>query len=384
MKLKNLLGLMVAGALVFASCKKDDNNNGGGGNNNTGTVASLVCADATPVGGPAINGVPADFTVLVPYTGGVAAPYAAGSAISSTGVTGLTATLLAGDLLQGDGELEYQISGTPTSVGIAKFAISFGGKSCELSVTVNENIPPSVTTLNCAGATIIGQAVAGNAFSSTATVPYTGGNGGYYPTGSPIASTGVTGLNATLVQGILANGNGNLVLNIAGTPASVGTAVFPISIGGQSCSISVNVSAAPAHIGKWYYDKAYDSAICCLNRLRNGLPLELYTDSSGESYNSNGNLVHYLDLKANNSFTELFFNNTTYNGNYVRNADSLRLNYTSIQYTQRNKVTLENATDMNFYFPRNSYSIGSQYSIVDINGTPDTLLWRYSYIMKKN
>jgi hypothetical protein len=88
-------------------------------------------------------------------------------------------------------------------------------------------------------------------------------------------------------------------------------------------------------------------------------------------------------LKANNSFTELYFDQSTYSGNYVRNADSLRLNYTSISYTQRNKVTLENATDMNFYFPRNSYTLGSRFSIIDNNGQPDTLIRRYAFMLKK-
>lgn len=245
------------------------------------------------------------------------------------------------------------------------------------------NTNAAVTALNCATATFSGAATSGSLYDGTATVSYTGGNGAAYTNGAAIASTGVTGLTATLVGGTLASGNGDVVFLITGTPASTGTANFAVSLGGQSCSLALTVVAPLPHVGKWFYDKAFDSAFCCLTRLRNQQPLEFYPDSSGFDYESNGNLQFSLDLKANNSFTELFFDNTTYSGNYVRNADSLRLNYTSIQYTQRNKVTLENATDMHFYFPRNSYSLGGRFSIIDNNGQPDTLIRRYAFMMKK-
>jgi uncharacterized protein (TIGR02145 family) len=74
-------------------------------------------------------------------------------------------------------------------------------------------------------------------------VPYTGGNGGFYAAQS-IASTGVTGLTATLTQGLLANGNGSVTYTITGTPAGSGTATFAISLGGQSCNLTASVAAA--------------------------------------------------------------------------------------------------------------------------------------------
>ncbi len=243
----------------------------------------------------------------------------------------------------------------------------------------------AVTALNCANATFSGTATSGSVYDGTATVSYTGGNGAAYTNGAAIASTGVTGLTATLVGGTLASGNGTVVFLITGTPASAGTANFAVSLGGQSCSLALTVAAPLPHVGKWFYDKAFDSAFCCLTRLRNQEPLDFYPDSSGYVYEANGNLQFNLDLKADNSFAELYFNNQTYTGNYVRNADSLRLNYTSINYTQRNKVTLENATDMHFYFPRNSYlaRVNSWLSIIDNNGQPDTLIWRSAFMMKK-
>jgi hypothetical protein len=102
----------------------------------------------------------------------------------------------------------------------------------------------TITALTCASATFTATPVAGTAFTGTATVPYTGGNATAYTAGSAIASTGVTGLTATLQAGALASGAGNLTYTIAGTPAASGTAVFAITFGGQTCSISLTINAA--------------------------------------------------------------------------------------------------------------------------------------------
>ena len=54
----------------------------------------------------------------------------------------------------------------------------------------------------------------------------------------------MTGLTATLPAGSFASGCGTLTYDITGTPASSGTAVFTLSIGGQTCDLSVTVQAA--------------------------------------------------------------------------------------------------------------------------------------------
>ena len=110
------------------------------------------------------------------------------------------------------------------------------------SSTGNVNVV-SITTLNCSGATFSGGFTSGTAYSGTATVPYTGGNGEAYAEGSAIASTGVTGLTATLQAGTLTSGTGNLIFLIKGTATSTGTATFAISLGNQSCSLALTVSA---------------------------------------------------------------------------------------------------------------------------------------------
>jgi hypothetical protein len=79
---------------------------------------------------------------LIPYTGGIGSSHN-GQTVSSTGVTGLSATLVEGSFLNGSGTLTYKITGTPSAVGEASFAINIGGKTCVLTRPV---IAPSTTS----------------------------------------------------------------------------------------------------------------------------------------------------------------------------------------------------------------------------------------------
>lgn len=182
-------------------------------------------------------------TLTVPYTGGNGGAYPVGTPItaSSGTVTGLTLTLQAGNLANGAGSLVYTISGTPSGVGNAVFSLAFGGQVCS-TATVTSTAAPSVATLTCtatqSGTLTVGQAASGVTF----TVPYTGGNGAAYNAGAGIASTGVTGLTATLVAGTLSNGSGTLTYNVTGTPSGSGLATFNLTFGGANCAgASVNV-----------------------------------------------------------------------------------------------------------------------------------------------
>ena len=101
----------------------------------------------------------------------------------------------------------------------------------------------SVGAINCNGTTQSGALYNNQPASNvTASVPYTVGNGGFYPAQS-ISSTGVTGLTATISQGLFANGAGALSFTISGTPSAVGTATFALNIGGQACSFILNVQS---------------------------------------------------------------------------------------------------------------------------------------------
>ena len=114
-----------------------------------------------------------------------------------------------------------------------------------------------ITGLACASASFSATASSNLAYSATATVPYSGGNATVYAAGAAISSTGVTGLSAILQAGTLANGNGNLSYSITGTATAAGTAVFPISFGGQSCNLNLTVIAGTAPSLPAVYNKIY-------------------------------------------------------------------------------------------------------------------------------
>jgi uncharacterized protein (TIGR02145 family) len=113
------------------------------------------------------------------------------------------------------------------------------------SVRCIEDIPGAVGAIDCSGTTVTGGLTSGQAASGvSASVPYTGGNGGFH-TGQTVTSTGVTGLTATLSAGSFVPGAGSLTYAITGTPASAGTASFALNIGGQTCTLDVTVSSPP-------------------------------------------------------------------------------------------------------------------------------------------
>lgn len=124
---------ILAALIVFIACSKDASNN-----DNNATVTAISCGSGS-FSATATAGVAYTATATLPYSGGNGKTYAARSAIASTGITGLSATLQAGTLSNGNGNLSFSVSGTPSGAGTASFAVSFGGKSCTLSLTVNSS-----------------------------------------------------------------------------------------------------------------------------------------------------------------------------------------------------------------------------------------------------
>lgn len=109
-------------------------------------IATLACGTATNngtlTGGTTASGV----SSVISYTGGDGSAHS-GQTVTSTGVTGLTATLVAGNFATGAGSLTYTITGTTSAGGTASFAINIGGQSCTLARTVASpiTIPASIT-----------------------------------------------------------------------------------------------------------------------------------------------------------------------------------------------------------------------------------------------
>jgi trimeric autotransporter adhesin len=234
-----LLGLLLALFVISDACKSPEVGIA------SPTITALNCSGAT-FSAVATSGTSYTATASVPYSGGNGAAYSAGNAINSSGVTGLTATLSAGNLTTSTGgTASFVITGTPATAGTATFDINLGGQSCTLSLPVVAS-KAIVSSLTCTVAPA--NATSGTAYTGTVTMAYTGGNGAKYEV-STATSTGVEGLTATVAAGTLANGAGNLTYNITGTPASAGTATFTLSIGGQSCTVTITVAqGAPINI----------------------------------------------------------------------------------------------------------------------------------------
>ncbi|CAA7388613.1 hypothetical protein [Chryseobacterium fistulae] len=204
----------------------------------TGHIVDLQCASATTSGdvhsGVAVSGV----SVTIPYTGGNGGTYPSYE-FNSTGVTGLTASLDADHLANGNGNLVFVISGTASAVGTASFSLTVAGASCTLDIPVSD-FTASVGSLDCTSAVFSPTTITqGVAYTGTLTIPYIGGNGAPYPQQSFTQN----GLTFTLPVGTLMAGNGNLVYNVVGTATVSGAMVIPISFGGASCNVNVTVSA---------------------------------------------------------------------------------------------------------------------------------------------
>jgi hypothetical protein len=127
---------------------------------------------------------------------------------------------------------------------------SFLHNSDELTYNYSSNyieyVPPALESLNCDSvvfnsannALVLNQNVTNFSFE----IPYTTSNGGNLNFDAiQFQSTGVSGLVASIEAGNFDQFQGNLMINITGTPSSYGTAIFNISIGGKNCTISLEV-----------------------------------------------------------------------------------------------------------------------------------------------
>lgn len=246
-----------------------------------GCVSTINCAGASNSGTLTAGVAASAVSSSIPYTSGVGGAHS-GQVVSSTGVTGLTATLVPGNFANGSGSLVYTITGTPIGCGTATFLINVGGLTCVLNRTVNCN--GTISTLNCAGASHSGTLLQGTVASNVSSVvSYTGGNGGYH-NGQTVASTGVTGLTATLLPGQFAVGNSTLVYTITGTPVGCGTASFALNIGGRTCTLA-RVVSCNGSIGSLNCVDALHSGVLTQGTVASGVSSSVsYTLGNGGSH----------------------------------------------------------------------------------------------------
>lgn len=113
-----------------------------------GSIASINCAGSTPAGFLTSGVIASGVSSTIPYTGGNGGPHQ-GQTVTSTGITGLTATLAPGTFASGAGTLTYTITGTPSGAGTANFAIHIGGRTCTLTRTVDAPSPYPAGAVQC-------------------------------------------------------------------------------------------------------------------------------------------------------------------------------------------------------------------------------------------
>lgn len=108
-----------------------------------GSITTLVTASPTNNGSLSSGTAASGVSSVVSYTGGNGESHA-GQIVTSTDVTGLTATLSASTFAVGDGALTYNITGTPASDGTASFALNIGGQTGTLTRNVVASTPSIV------------------------------------------------------------------------------------------------------------------------------------------------------------------------------------------------------------------------------------------------
>lgn len=193
-----------------------------------GSISGLTCTSAVFAPSSAVVGQAYSGTLTVPYTGGNGGAYVA----QSFSENGLTFTLPAGNFQTGNGNLVYNITGTPTTAGTINLNIyQYGGSCTGLSLPVQ-----AANALTCGSAAFLpATATYNTAYSGTLTIPYTNGNGAAYAAQSFTQN----GLIFTLPAGNFLTGNGNLVYNITGTPNVTGSISVNITASGQTCNGSI-------------------------------------------------------------------------------------------------------------------------------------------------
>jgi formylglycine-generating enzyme required for sulfatase activity len=209
-----------------------------------GAISSLNC-DGNNLGCLIPNQPSLNVQSVISYTGGNGGAYG-GQTVSSTGVTGLTATWNSGTFANGSGSVLLSITGTPASIGEAHFSLNIGGQSCTYT---REVYGPAFQTdctnfLLDTGTLIAGETASGVTF----TVLYSGACFNSFSNFPPSYSQGVSGLTATMTElQDYSDGNGALIYTITGTPQSSGTALFQIVLAGSGCTYSRMV-AQPLNI----------------------------------------------------------------------------------------------------------------------------------------
>ncbi|MGJ1446175.1 hypothetical protein ACR79S_05355 [Sphingobacterium spiritivorum] len=123
----------------------------------------------------------------------------------------------------------------------------------------------TIGAINCSGAELFpNNYTSGIPYSGIMKVPYTDGNGGSYPSGTPIPSTGVAGLTATLQPGKTNVGSGELLYAVTGTPSNSSPTLVTFSL-----SATAGVSGCNVTVGRTLFDSEGSKVYKVKHRGRN-------------------------------------------------------------------------------------------------------------------
>lgn len=120
------------------NCRVTGSGPGGPPSPISATIGSLNCAGGS-FSALATEANPYSGQYTISYSGGNGGYYNADT-VYSTSVTGLTAILVAGTLANGNGNLTWNITGTPATAGNATITIRFAGKSCTATLPVSPQV----------------------------------------------------------------------------------------------------------------------------------------------------------------------------------------------------------------------------------------------------
>lgn len=154
------------------------------------------------------------------------------------------------------------------------------------SINNTTTINPSISGLNCVGASVFPQTfTSGIPYSGTLTVPYTNGNGGSYSAGTSYTQNGLT---FALNSGTLNNGNGTIMYSVNGTPnfSSPGTISVPLNFLGYSCNAVVGNNSSSFAVGEVRSSRVVVPAAKFVNRSTAGT-IKIMT---GKQVNNSGSV----------------------------------------------------------------------------------------------
>jgi hypothetical protein len=246
---KQFLYWLCCGLFVIVGCQKETSFELG----NTpgeGSLQSDVSGDCLP---KTIAGTYQEGIALVPTQSTITVSVN----VTKTGLYNILTDTVNGYYFKGTGtfttlgptNVTLQGFGTPFAQGVNNFVVSFGASICDIQVTVlPSGAGPAVLTLNgapgnCATPTINGNYILNTPLnaSNTVVLNVTVTTAGTYN----ISTTAVNGMTFS-GTGTLATGAQTVTLTGSGTPTTAGANTIPVTVGGSTCSFSVNVTSGAA------------------------------------------------------------------------------------------------------------------------------------------